>query len=180
MSSELDIRAYNREAWNLKVERENPWTRPVTSELIEQAFAGNWSVLLTECKPVPRNWFPTDLSIDILCLASGGGQQGPILAAAGASDIEAAGRFNDRYDKRIIRHDRERNGGSRFSASRASACSGAGTILKFGRTPESCPRRRRHGHDRRDLVETAHDDGRTLRTGGPGPALARPALRTMA
>lgn len=29
-------------------------------------------------------WFPDLAGIDILCLASGGGQQGPVLAAAGA------------------------------------------------------------------------------------------------
>jgi SAM-dependent methyltransferase len=35
---------------------------------------------------VPRDWFPIDLrGQDVLCLASGGGQQGPILAAAGAN-----------------------------------------------------------------------------------------------
>ena len=36
--------------------------------------------------PVPRDWFPADLhGVDVLCLASGGGQQGPTLAAAGAN-----------------------------------------------------------------------------------------------
>jgi SAM-dependent methyltransferase len=42
-------------------------------------------VLLTPTKPVPRDWFPPLPGLDVLCLASGGGQQGPILAAAGAS-----------------------------------------------------------------------------------------------
>ena len=41
---------------------------------------------LTEQKQVPRDWFPADMNgVDILCLASGGGQQGPVLAAAGAN-----------------------------------------------------------------------------------------------
>lgn len=35
-------------------------------------------------KSIPKNWFPTLEGLKILCLASGGGQQGPILAAAGA------------------------------------------------------------------------------------------------
>jgi hypothetical protein len=36
-------------------------------------------------EPVDRSWLPTDLTgKDVLCLASGGGPQGPILAAAGA------------------------------------------------------------------------------------------------
>lgn len=36
-------------------------------------------------KSVPRNWFPASIhGLKILCLAAGGGQQAPILAAAGA------------------------------------------------------------------------------------------------
>jgi SAM-dependent methyltransferase len=33
---------------------------------------------------VPSHWFPSLRGLEVLCLASGGGQQGPILAAAGA------------------------------------------------------------------------------------------------
>jgi SAM-dependent methyltransferase len=83
---DMDIRAYNREKWDLQVEQGNLWTIPSSPEVIEAARQGEWSVLLTEQKPVPRSWFPQDLhGVDILCLASGGGQQGPILAAAGAN-----------------------------------------------------------------------------------------------
>src|SRR4030042_3183902 len=83
---EMDIRAYNREKWDLQVEQGNPWTVPSSPELIAAARRGEWSVLLTEQRHVPRSWFPADLQgLDILCLASGGGQQGPILAAAGAN-----------------------------------------------------------------------------------------------
>lgn len=40
---------------------------------------------MTPVKPVPRDWFPERLDDKkVLCLASGGGQQGPILAALGA------------------------------------------------------------------------------------------------
>lgn len=81
----MDVRAYNREKWDKQVENGNPWTIPVSSEVIAAARQGEWSVLLTEQTPVPRGWFPADLrDKDILCLASGGGQQGPIFAAAGA------------------------------------------------------------------------------------------------
>ena len=80
----MDIRAYNREMWNKQVDYGNPWTIPVNPEVIAAARQGDWSVLLTETKPVPRNWFPADLhGVDILCLACGGGQQGPIFAAVG-------------------------------------------------------------------------------------------------
>src|SRR4030042_6873542 len=82
---EMDVRAYNREKWDLQVEHGNPWTIPCSPEVIAAARQGEWSVLLTEQRYVPRSWFPQDLhGVDILCLASGGGQQGPIFAAAGA------------------------------------------------------------------------------------------------
>ncbi len=84
MFTDPDIRSYNRDAWDQEVERGNPWTKPVAPDVIAQARAGNWSVLLTGCKPVPRHWFPNSLDLDLLCLAAGGGQQGPVLAAAGA------------------------------------------------------------------------------------------------
>ena len=80
-----EIVAHNRGAWDREVEYGNEWTRPVDSEVVARARAGRWSVVLIGYEPVPRDWFPADLSgIDLLCLASGGGQQGPVLAAAGA------------------------------------------------------------------------------------------------
>ncbi|MEG0619296.1 MAG: class I SAM-dependent methyltransferase [Bacilli bacterium] len=82
----MNIVNQNEKAWNKQVENETTYTQPVSSELIEKAKKGDWSIILTTHKPVPRNWFPKDLKgIDILCLASGGGQQAPILAAAGAN-----------------------------------------------------------------------------------------------
>ncbi len=82
----MDVRAYNRKRWDLQVKRGNPWTIPSSPERIAAARNGEWSVRLTEQKSVPRDWFPQDLhGVDILCLASGGGQQGPVLAAAGAN-----------------------------------------------------------------------------------------------
>lgn len=81
----MDIRAYNKKAWDTEVESGNPWTIPVSHETIEAARRGEWSVLLTEQKPVPREWFPPLPGLDILALASGGGQQTPIFAAAGAN-----------------------------------------------------------------------------------------------
>jgi SAM-dependent methyltransferase len=80
----MDIVAYNRTAWDREVEKGNPWTVPVGAEAIAAARRGEWSVLLTPTRPVPRSWFPELRGADVLCLASGGGQQGPIFAAAGA------------------------------------------------------------------------------------------------
>ena len=80
----MDIRAYNREAWNREVAQGNPWTVQVSAEQTSAARQGNWSVVLTPTKPVPSEWFPALPGCRTLCLACGGGQQGPILAAAGA------------------------------------------------------------------------------------------------
>jgi SAM-dependent methyltransferase len=81
----MDIRSYNREAWNREVQSgKNRWSQPVDSETIARAKQGNFSLLLTENIPVPHKWFPPLQGADVLCLASGGGQQGPILAAVGA------------------------------------------------------------------------------------------------
>ena len=80
----MDVRAYNRKMWDKQVEYGNPWTIPVGPEVIAAARRGEWSVLLTETRPVPRAWFPPLKGLDTLCLACGGGQQGPVFAAAGA------------------------------------------------------------------------------------------------
>jgi len=86
VTSELDpVAAHNRSAWDREVESGNEWTVPVGPEVIAAARAGTWSVVLIGYDPVPRDWFPATLTgADVLCLASGGGQQGPVLAAAGA------------------------------------------------------------------------------------------------
>jgi SAM-dependent methyltransferase len=79
-----DVAARNRAAWNRQVELGNPWTVPVSAETIAAARRGEWSVVLTPTKPVPREWFGDLRGARVLGLASGGGQQGPVLAAAGA------------------------------------------------------------------------------------------------
>ena len=81
----MSVQDHNREAWDREVERGNQWTVPVGSEVIEAARRGRWEVLLTDTKPVPKAWFPDVEGLDVLCLASGGGQQGPVFAAAGAN-----------------------------------------------------------------------------------------------
>ena len=80
----MDVRSYNRDAWDRQVRTGNRWTVAVGTEVTAAARRGEWSVLLTPTKPVPRDWFPAIAGLDVLCLASGGGQQGPVLAAAGA------------------------------------------------------------------------------------------------
>ncbi len=80
----MDLLTYNREAWNKMVSDKNQWTVPANPAAIEEARRGNWSIVLTPTKPVPHDWLPGLKGKNLLCLASGGGQQGPVLAAAGA------------------------------------------------------------------------------------------------
>lgn len=85
MVRDIDPVAYNRAAWDRLVAGDNEWTRPVGPEVISRARAGDWSVSLHGHEPTPRDWFPSELGgTHVLCLGSGGGQQGPVLAAAGA------------------------------------------------------------------------------------------------
>ena len=117
MDRNNDVRSFNQEAWDRQVQSgKNRWTVPVSPKLIARARMGDWSVLLTENKPVPREWFPPMQGLKILGLACGGGQQGPIFAAAGADvtifdnspaqlarDREVAGR--DGLDIRTVEGD---------------------------------------------------------------------------
>ena len=80
----MDIVNYNRAAWDRYVERKDRWTIPVTEEELQKAKEGDWKVVLTPTKAVPLEWFPELKGLQVLGLASGGGQQGPILASRGA------------------------------------------------------------------------------------------------
>lgn len=80
----MNVIDHNRKAWDREVQNGNPWTVPVPAEVTAAARTGSWRVWLTEQAPVPEDWFPPLRGADVLCLASGGGQQGPVLAAAGA------------------------------------------------------------------------------------------------
>lgn len=79
-----DVARENRRAWDAMVERANPWTVPVDAATIAAARRGEWNIVLTPTRPVPRAWFPPLAGEPVLCLAGAGGQQAPILAAAGA------------------------------------------------------------------------------------------------
>ena len=82
----MDYVKENSKIWDDRSANADRWSVPVSSEEVALARQGQWSILLTPTKPVPRDWFPKDLAgKNVLCLASGGGQQGPIMAATGAS-----------------------------------------------------------------------------------------------
>lgn len=80
-----DVLSLNRQAWNRQSkEATSPWVQPVDADTIERARQGDWQVVLTPNKVVPQAWFGDISDKDVLGLASGGGQQVPTLAAAGA------------------------------------------------------------------------------------------------
>lgn len=83
-----DLVEHNRQAWNRQSRSgDSRWCEPVSAEVIRAARSGAWQVILTPNRPVPRDWFGDLAGARVLCLASGGGQQAPVLAAAGASVV---------------------------------------------------------------------------------------------
>ncbi|MCW3465851.1 class I SAM-dependent methyltransferase [Chitinophaga nivalis] len=74
---------HNQSAWDKQALAQHEWSRPVSSELTTAARNGQWEVHLTP-QPLDKSWLGNIKGKRILCLASAGGQQGPILAAAGA------------------------------------------------------------------------------------------------
>ena len=83
----MNILEHNRNAWDRESRQGSGWARPVDSSVIQDAKDGRWAVILTPNKPVPSHWFGELRGKRVLCLASGGGQQAPILAAAGAQVV---------------------------------------------------------------------------------------------
>ncbi len=81
----MDILEHNRRAWNRESAAGHRWSVPVTSDIIERARRGDWQVILTPDTSVPKDWFGRLAGKRVLCLASAGGQQAPVLAAAGAA-----------------------------------------------------------------------------------------------
>lgn len=63
------------------------WTVPVDEKQVSDARNGNVTIFLTPSIPIPDDWLPSLKGSKVLCLASGGGQQGPLLAAAGANVV---------------------------------------------------------------------------------------------
>ena len=81
-----DINRHNQLSWDQQsAAGQSPWVQPVTTDAVNAARAGDWQIILTPTKSVPKSWFGNLKDKDLLCLASGGGQQAPILAAAGAT-----------------------------------------------------------------------------------------------
>lgn len=76
-----DLNAATIDRW---VEEGWEWGIPLSHEDYLKAVSGDWSMLLTPTKPVPKAWFPPLRGCRVLGLAAGGGQQMPVFAALGA------------------------------------------------------------------------------------------------
>ena len=108
-----DINAKVVDHW---VGKEWKWGIPITHEDYVKAQNGDWHVVLTPIKPVPKFWFPDLKGKKLLGLASGGGQQMPLFTAAGASctvldysekqlESERMVAAREKYDIEIVRAD---------------------------------------------------------------------------
>jgi SAM-dependent methyltransferase len=84
LKNKVDLLRHNQKSWDKQSREGSRWCTPVDSRTIEEAKKGQWEVMLTPLKVVPKDWFGNIADKDVLCLASGGGQQAPVLAAAGA------------------------------------------------------------------------------------------------
>ena len=74
---------HNQKVWDELSNIDCEWSKPVSAEVIHNARNGKWDVRLMH-DPLPEGWLPDVKNLKILCLASAGGQQAPVLAAAGA------------------------------------------------------------------------------------------------
>ncbi len=79
--SYTDLNAAVIDRW---IEEGWEWGQPLPHEAFLAAKNGDWHVLLTPTKSVPRAWFEDLRGKRVLGLASGGGQQMPVFAALGA------------------------------------------------------------------------------------------------
>src|ERR1700722_16048027 len=81
----MDFLNINRLSWNKHSRERGPWARRSSKELLEKARKGQVEIFLTTQKLVPADWLPRSWrGLKVLGLAAGGGQQMPLVAAAGA------------------------------------------------------------------------------------------------
>ena len=78
------ISRFNKAAWDRVAAAGDALYVAATQTQIDAARNGDWKIRVTPVKPVPREWIDPIAGRSILLLAGGGGQQGPLLSAAGA------------------------------------------------------------------------------------------------
>jgi SAM-dependent methyltransferase len=81
MKNYTEINAKTIDRW---VEEGWTWGTPITASACDAVRRGQWDVLLTPTRPVPKDWFLPFENSKILGLASGGGQQMPVFSLLGA------------------------------------------------------------------------------------------------
>lgn len=82
----MDLLQHNRQAWDRAAQRGDRWSSPVDAATVARAREGQLDIVLTPTKVVPAAWWPEPLAgCRVLGLAASGGQQAPLLAAAGAA-----------------------------------------------------------------------------------------------
>ena len=80
----IDYIAKNRAQIDAWVNDGWVWGTPISHEMYQEALEDDWAIYVTPVKPVPREWMEELKGAKVLGLASGGGQQMPILTARGA------------------------------------------------------------------------------------------------
>ncbi len=85
--NEFDLNTHNSRAWDEESVEGSEWCTPVGKDVIEKAKKGEILLKLTPNRYLPSSWLENISGKEVLCLGSGGGQQAPILAAAGANVI---------------------------------------------------------------------------------------------
>ena len=78
-----DFIKHNQAAWDSQAKANAPWSQPVSSALVKQAKQGIADLYVLPTS-LDKNWLGDVKGKKVLCLASAGGQQGPVLAALGA------------------------------------------------------------------------------------------------
>lgn len=113
MKSYQEINSETIDRW---VEEGWEWGIPISHEKYLDAQNGNWRMVLTPTREVPKSWFGQLKGKKVLGLASGGGQQMPIFAAIGAEctvldysekqlESERLVAEREKYNIRIVRAD---------------------------------------------------------------------------
>lgn len=85
MSGLDPIKEYNREIWNKIAVEGDKYFHALSDHEIAEAQAGKVRIKVTPTLWVPADWIGDVTGKTVLCLACGGGQQAPLLAAAGAN-----------------------------------------------------------------------------------------------
>lgn len=80
----MNYQSINEDTINRWVEEGWEWSRPMSHEEYLAVRPNDFRLLLTPTKPIPCDWLGDLTGKKVLGLASGGGQQGPLLKALGA------------------------------------------------------------------------------------------------